>query len=155
MNHPPVHLIWRWSLLFQEELSLRRQLGRWPSLRLLQFGCTVLAFPSQRPYSLSFHSLFRVSMEVFWFCQFFVWCEELTRLHRLSRLPIRWGSCTIASAADATAPNLRALARMFLAAFTSRSTMNPQERHFKVRFSSGFILDPHIEHFTEVPFGFT
>jgi hypothetical protein len=79
----------------------------------------------------------------------------LTRLHRLSRLPVRWGSCTIASIADATAPNLRALARIFLAAFTSQSTMNPQERHFKVRFSSGFILNPHIEHFTEVPFGFT
>src|SRR5438876_12452913 len=34
----------------------------------------------------------------------------LTHLHRLSGLPSVWGSCTIASLADATAANLTALA---------------------------------------------
>jgi len=34
----------------------------------------------------------------------------LTHLHRLSGLPSVWGSCTIASPADATAVNLTALA---------------------------------------------
>ncbi|HKM50563.1 MAG TPA: hypothetical protein VJZ75_05235 [Candidatus Bathyarchaeia archaeon] len=35
----------------------------------------------------------------------------MTHLHRLSGLPSVWGSCTIASLADATAANLTALAQ--------------------------------------------
>jgi hypothetical protein len=54
---------------------------------------------------------FRGGMKNMWFCKLFAWCEELTRLHRLSGLPSVWDSCTIASRADATAANLRALAQ--------------------------------------------
>jgi hypothetical protein len=43
------------------------------------------------------------------FCQLFVWCEELTHLHRLSGLPSVLDSHTIASIADATAANLTPL----------------------------------------------
>jgi len=52
----------------------------------------------------------------------FVWASKLTGLHRLSRLPYA-GVFVIASLADPTGLNLKPRARIFLAAFMSRSTL--------------------------------
>lgn len=72
------------------------------------------------------------------------------------KITLRWGSCTIASLADPTGLNLKPRARIFLAAFTSRSIVKPHFGQCSFRFSSGNIrLCPHIEHFTDVPCGLT
>jgi hypothetical protein len=80
---------------------------------------------------------FRGGMKNMWFCKLFAWCEELTRLHRLSGLPSVWDSCTIASLADATAANLTALAQHSLGQLDHVASQG---------FTLGRSKQPHTQH---------
>jgi len=82
------------------------------------------------------------------FCRLFVWCEESTRLHRLSGLPSVSDSCTIASIADATAANLTALAQHSLGQLdhvaSQGFTLGPSNRIPNIAPLSSFGPKTHI-----------